>query len=93
MEKKINKDAQGGGVTDAIVMDFSKAFDEVSHPGLLYKLKGFGIDGQVHAWIKNFFRHHIQRVVLDGEKSEEADVESGVPRGTILAAPPLSMVR
>ena len=82
--EELARDAQGGGQTDAIVMDFSKAFDKVSHPRLLYKLKGFGIDGQVHAWIKNFLVHRVQRVVVDGEKSEEVDVKSGVPQGTVL---------
>jgi hypothetical protein len=81
---ELARDAQGGGQTDAIVMDISKAFDKVSHPRLLYKLKGFGIGGHVHRWIENFLVNRVQRVVVEGERSEEAEVASGVPQGTVL---------
>ena len=65
-------------------MDFSKAFDKVSHIRLMYKLKGFGIDGQTHDWIGRFLMDRTQRVVVDGSHSEESKVESGVPQGTVL---------
>ena len=43
----IFKNLQSGQQTDAIVMDFSKAFDRVSHNRLLYKLEMMGIHKQV----------------------------------------------
>ena len=43
-----------GCVTDAIYLDFAKAFDTVPHSRLLAKLKAYGIDGKVLNWIKAF---------------------------------------
>ena len=35
-------------------------------------------------WITNFLNNRKQRVVVDGSFSNYADVESGVPQGTVL---------
>jgi hypothetical protein len=37
--------------TDMIVLDFAKAFDKVSHPRLLHKLRHYGIKGKNNQWI------------------------------------------
>ena len=55
--------------TRAIFLDISKAFDEVWHSGLLFKLKSYGISGCLFTLIKNFLRHRQQRVVLNGKSS------------------------
>ena len=39
---------------DAIIMDFSKAFDKVSHGNLINKLQRIGIDKQAVRWITSF---------------------------------------
>ena len=36
---------------DMVILDFHKAFDAVPHQRLLYKLKKYGIDGQIFDWI------------------------------------------
>ena len=69
---------QGGGQTDLIIMDFSKAFDKVPHRHLLQKLEYYGIKGQTQLWIKNFLTNRNQRVVVDGASSEWTHVDSGV---------------
>lgn len=70
--------------TDIIIMDFSKAFDTVPHNRLLLKLKQYGVDGSVNRWISCFLKNRKQRVVIGGEMSKWASVDSGVPQGTVL---------
>ena len=72
------------GQTDVILLDFSKAFDKVSHQRLLHKIHHYGIRGDTHAWIKDFLRGREQRVVLDGCTSRTAPIQSGVPQGSVL---------
>ena len=69
---------------DVAILDFSKAFDTVPHAGLLGKLEHYGIDSKILLWITNFLNHRKQRAVVDGSFSNYADVESGVPQGTVL---------
>ena len=71
---------------DVAILDFSKAFDTVPHAGLLGKLEHYGIDSKILLWITNFLNNRKQRVVVDGSFSNYADVESGVPQGTVLSS-------
>ena len=64
---------------DVAYLDFSKAFDLVSHKHLLLKLKNHGINGQIGNWIKAFLENRKQKVVIRGHKSDALDVLSGVP--------------
>ena len=70
--------------TDAILLDFSKAFDKVDHEGLLLKLEHLGISGPLLMWIRSFLVGREQRVVVDGMESVPSKVLFGVPQGTVL---------
>ena len=70
--------------TDLILLDFSKAFDKVSHLKLLYKMQVHGVQGKTLGWIESFLVGRSQTVVLDGESSDELPVLSGVPQGSVL---------
>ena len=70
--------------TDVIYLDYAKAFDKVDHSILLEKIKAYGIEGKVYAWIEQFLCGRIQTVVVDGKKSLTEPVISGVPQGTVL---------
>ena len=72
------------GVTRAVALEISKAFDRVSHAGLLHKLKSYGISGQIFGLTSSFLSNRWLRVVLDGKSSQEYPVNDGVPRGSIL---------
>ena len=72
------------GQIDAVLLDFSKAFDKVHHGNLLLKLSHYGIHGSLFSWIKDFLSGRSQRVVLDGQESSPKPVLSGVPQGSVL---------
>ena len=65
-------------------MDFSKAFDKVSHSLIIHKLKHYGITGKTNGWIKNFLSDMTQSVVVEDETSTSIPVESGVPQRSVL---------
>ena len=69
---------------DVLILDFTKAFDKVAHQRLLLKLNHYGIRDKTCGWIRTWLTNRKQRLVVDGEKSEEACVTSGVPQGTVL---------
>ena len=73
-----------GGEVDALFLDFSKAFDKVPHVRLLQKLEHYRICPQLVNWIKDFLGQRQQQVVLNGVTSEQCEVISGVPQGTVL---------
>ena len=73
-----------GKQTDLILLDFSKAFDKVNHLKLLYKLQMHGVQGKTLGWIESFLMGRSQTVVLNGNSSDELQILSGVPQGSVL---------
>ena len=49
-------------------MDFSKAFDKVSHALLVKKLDYYRVRGKTNNWTENFLGNRKQSVVVEGEK-------------------------
>ena len=70
--------------TDAINLDFSKAFDKVDHGVLLHKLLDLKLKGEVGSWIAEFLSRPRQFVRVHGHESTTSDVISSVPQGTVL---------
>ena len=69
---------------DVILIDFQKAFDKVPHQQLLTKLRYYGIQGKIHEWLSIWLTKRVQRVVINGHESSFAEVQSGIPQGTVL---------
>ena len=68
----------------AVFLDISKAFDTVWHEGLVHKLKRIGIEGEMIGILNSFLSDRKQRVTIDGKNSDWADVQAGVPQGSLL---------
>ena len=73
-----------GGQTEVVYFDMSKAFDQVNHELLLYKLRSFGFGGNLLQWFRNYVTDRSQRVTVLGASSDTLRVTSGVPQGSIL---------
>ncbi|MCG8048091.1 MAG: hypothetical protein JAY66_20795 [Candidatus Thiodiazotropha taylori] len=78
------RNSTAGSQTDLVLLDFSKAFDKVSHQKLLLKLHKYGIRGPILTWIQAFLSNRTQTVVLENEHSNTIPVTSGVPQGSVL---------
>ena len=81
---KITKYIEDGETLDMIYLDFKKAFDSVPHKRLLLKLESYGIRGKLLTWIDSFLSNRKQKVKVGEELSEEVDVLSGIPQGSVL---------
>jgi len=55
-----------------VYIDFSKAFDVVSHPKLFARLYTYGIRGTVLTWLKNFFSSRMHQTKVGTASSDTA---------------------
>ena len=70
--------------SDAIFLDYRKAFDSVPHAPLIGKLVDIGLHSNLLAWVTDYLTNRFQQVVVDGAWSHPAHVTSGVPQGSVL---------
>ncbi|KAG8301578.1 hypothetical protein J6590_108637 [Homalodisca vitripennis] len=84
--------SEEGATTTGILLDFSKAFDSLSHKHLLEKLKALGIRGVAHQWFQSYLSGRTQMTeitqVVNNRcqkfRSTQAQITRGVPQGSVL---------
>ncbi|CAM5090233.1 unnamed protein product [Natator depressus] len=81
---KITGSVDEGKAVDMLFLDFSKAFDMVSHSILASKLKKYGLDEWTIRWIENWLDCRAQRVLINSSMSSWQPVSSRVPQGSVL---------
>jgi len=67
-----------------IYVDFTKAFDTVSHPKLIAKLKAYGIHSELLLLVTDFLTGRVQRTRVGHSLSTSAFLDSGVVQGSCL---------
>lgn len=68
----------------ALFIDFSKAFDTLSHEKLINILERSGIRGQCIQWFKSYLSCRTYRVKIETVVSKDASTTHGVPQGSKL---------
>ena len=67
-----------------LLMDFTKAFDTVSHEILMHKLYHYGLRGSVYELNASYLSCRNQFVVVNNTQSSLKPINIGVPQGSIL---------
>ena len=73
-----------GGVTGAILMDLSKAFECLNHELLIAKLNAYGFSRSALLFIHSYLTNRKQRVKVNGSFSTWTETVLGVPQGSVL---------
>ena len=81
---RISQDLDQGKIPIALYLDLSKAFDTLDHSILLAKLKYYGVRNTELDWFNSYLNDRYQYVEINGSKSPQQRVTTGVPQGSIL---------
>ena len=72
-------------VSALLLLDLSKAFDNISHPILLQRLDRIGASDKVVDWFKSYLTDRKQFVRIGSATSSPLNITHGVPQGATLS--------
>ena len=78
---KIYENIENKKISLLLLLDLSKAFDSVHHQIMMDKLAKVNVDS---FWFKSYISNRVQSVQLGSVISSPAEIEFGVPQGSIL---------
>ena len=84
LTESIRKNLDEGNIGCGIFVDLQKAFDTVEHDVHLSKLEHYGVCGLANECFKSYLSNRKQYVSINVYDSNLADVEFGVPEGSVL---------
>ena len=67
-----------------VLLDLSAAFDSINPNTLLRRLSGYGLSGDVLAWLTSYLCNRTCVVRVKSGVSEVETITTGVPQGTVL---------
>ena len=85
--ESVRQDCEDGTTeTKAVFIDLKKAFDTVKHSILLDKLNNLGLRGHMQSFLKSYLSKKQQCVNSRNVYSNFAEVDYGVPQGSVLGS-------
>ena len=69
--------------TAVVLLDMSKAFDNLNHEILLLKLQDIGLSSAA-PWFSSYLSNRFQAVRINSKLSDKLPIQSGVPQGSML---------
>ena len=69
---------------DAVLMDLSKAFDCLPNDILLDKLSAYDMSTDSVSLLESYLSNRQQQIKINSTLSSWADIQKGVPQGSIL---------
>ena len=84
MTEKVRKAIDNKSFACGVFVDLQKAFDTVSHPIMLEKLKHYGVRGVTNNWFRSYLFSREQCVTINNCNSSYLKITHGVPQGSVL---------
>ena len=69
----------------AVFLDVEKAFDNIWHNGLKYKIFQLDLTTKMTRWLSDFPVGHVIQVNINGLLSNQINPKAGVPQGSVLS--------
>ncbi len=78
------KGLDNGNEFIGVFMVLTKAFDNVWHKGLIFKIEKYGIKGNLLKWLTSYLTYRKQKVVINGNSSDIKCIKAVVLQGSVL---------